>query len=141
MSCDNRLPSFLPNVWSARKSVHNINFSRVLVFRIYFGLLQIRHFFGNSNSLNGFLTLLLTGSDWELVHSKEPDSFSFLIRSRVFFMVKMDRCYHMSGTVSDSTSSSILKIGSKFLMHAALIKVFHEGKESSLLKFSTLLLE
>ena len=162
MSCDNRLPSELVhpktqssfshvffsaavfNVRSARKSVHNINVSRVLVFRIYFGLLQIRHFFGKSNSLDGLLTLLLTGSDWELVHSEEPDSFSFLIRSRVFFMVKMNRhflWYHMSGTISGSTSSSILKTGTKFMMRAALTKVFHEGKESSLLKFLTLLLQ
>ena len=59
-------------------------------------------------------------------------------------MVKMDRhfrWYQMSGTVSGSTSSSILKIGSKILMRAALTKVFHEDKESSLLKFSTLLLQ
>ena len=58
-------------------------------------------------------------------------------------MVKLDwnfRWYRMSGKVSGSTSSSILKIGSKFL-HAALTKVFHENKKLSLLKFSTLLLQ
>ena len=117
--------------------LQNISFPWVLVLRINFTLL--RHFFGKSNSLVGYLILLL-GDNSELVPSESAPCFSFSIRCRSSFIVKIDQhsqWYQMSGRISGFVSSFIFKIGSNFLICVAFTGACSIHKEFNLVKFSS----